>query len=146
VKSLRAVLTKAKNTYRCGNGQVTLVGYSQGAQVVGDTLASSLPASHRAMIGSVIMLADPKRVPKQWHNRMTPKPDNQGVRGSRKVPTAFKGRVSNFCTSDDPICSRNVSTFGTHTTYYRNSKNAWKFAAYHVCHLRTKSRCDWASS
>jgi hypothetical protein len=153
VASLKNVMKAAKHTYKCRNGTVTIVGYSQGAEVVGNTI-NALPADQRALVGSVVLLADPRRALESWHNRLYPRSNWRGVRGARPITSALKWRVSDFCVGNDTVCSADpikpffigVFTKSVHTDNYQKAAVARLAAAYAMCQtaLYSRGECAWA--
>lgn len=129
----------------CPSTETVLVGYSQGAHVIGDVIASStspqLSAAAKSHIKAVALEGDPAyRRDEPWDAAVTPMVGNglfargvgqfssfngSGVRTS--------GRVMSWCSSGDFFCQSNwgsvtVSSSGVsstgmdiHTTSYRNS-------------------------
>lgn len=95
----RANLTAAVTSFRgqCPGSHVTAIGYSGGAQVVGDWRDAN-PGIGNA---NVILVSDP-RAPQGIAAMLPSVPfwwTNQGPRPASPIPT------SNICRTDDPICN-----------------------------------------
>lgn len=120
----------------CHQSHVYLAGYSQGAQVVGDTYLGWLSDSERARITRVVLIGDPKF----WGGQGAPVDDGDynarkhgiaTVAGSQHVWTgADLAKVRSYCANGDPVC--NFSSLGQaagcgisqstcpHTQYMKN--------------------------
>jgi cutinase len=104
----------------CPTKPIILAGYSQGADVVGDTFLS-LDLDEKAHIAAVIMFGDPKFNPAKSQNKV-----NQGnykywfgvatqpVLGRTTPPPRVipdtqqqQSRVHSYCTKGDPVCNFN---------------------------------------
>jgi len=110
VTALRARL--AQTSAACPDTEFVLIGYSQGADVIGDTLASgSVPAADR--IGVVALFGDPA------FNSREPFVTGSfraGVNGVLPRATGalgeFTDRVISFCNRDDNVCQRGATGIG----------------------------------
>jgi hypothetical protein len=105
-------LTGYIETYRytagCPDTKFILSGYSQGAQVVADTV-TSLPAAYRHLVAGVVLFGDP-----QFNGQDTAvdsstfDTDRYGALsstdGTREFPAWLSGQVFSFCHQNDPIC------------------------------------------
>ncbi len=110
VTALRARL--AQTSAACPDTEFVLIGYSQGADVIGDTLASgTVPAADR--IGAVAVFGDPA------FNSREPFVTGSfraGVNGIFPRATGalgqFSDRAVSFCNRDDNFCQRGANGTG----------------------------------
>ena len=117
IRGIKA-LSKSINSFvaACPVSYLALAGFSQGAQVAGDTYLSHMTAALRSRVVGVVMLGDPD------FNGSTPAVDRgtysnkeNGVwafahigrvgHSKRHVPAALADRVSSYCSKGDPICN-----------------------------------------
>ena len=107
-------LTNAVSTFisACPASYVVLAGYSQGAQVVGDTFLSHLTAAQRARIAGIAMLGDADF---NGHSSVDIGSYSSGLSGvwafdhsRRHVANALSNKVASYCTQGDPICNFGV--------------------------------------
>lgn len=101
------------NTYAhdCPRTKFVLLGYSQGAHVVGDlanTIADSSSPVAPDQIAAVGLLADPARNPHSKANRYPDKPVGHGIIGQRAEFGTLTDRSVELCHNLDPVCN----TFG----------------------------------
>jgi Cutinase len=88
-----------------------LIGYSQGAQVVGDTFQKKLTAPQRQRVGGIAMLGDPRFMGSQtggvnvgdYANNLNGIFDVIG--SPRTVLPGQVGKVRSYCALNDPICN-----------------------------------------
>lgn len=97
----------------CPKTQVVLVGYSQGAQVVGDTL-DSLPTALQNQIKALVLFGDPRFNPQLTVDAGTfntslygvwATPGNQAGLQPRQFPSSMTSQVKSYCIAGDPICN-----------------------------------------
>ncbi|MCL1593631.1 MAG: cutinase family protein [Actinomycetia bacterium] len=104
-------------TEACSDTQIVLIGYSQGAQVIKQTMENTVP---NARIASVVLLADPTRDPSQ--SGITRLGDSQNERGGSFGAIALPGYLRtvavDVCVDSDGICERGVFGFFAHTDGY----------------------------
>jgi hypothetical protein len=93
----------------CGSSTyLYLVGYSQGAQVVGDTFQGKLSATQRQRVGGLALIADPRFKGSQtggvnvgdfskYLNGVVPTP--------RTVTAGQVGKIRSYCAKNDPVCN-----------------------------------------
>ena len=99
---------------QCGSTPLFLLGYSQGAQVVGDAYLHEMDAPYQAHVTGVVLLGDPEF----WGGQNAPvavgtyNPFLNGIATSvypssplHKWPAAIAGKVRSYCIEDDPVCS-----------------------------------------
>ncbi len=99
----------------CSNAKIVVVGYSQGAHVVGDVV-EQLTAPNRKTIAAVVLLGDPKFNPKQTLvDRGDFEPGRSGIfqlvvpkSELRQVPSDFVDGVHSYCAAGDPVCNWNA--------------------------------------
>lgn len=95
--------------------QYVLVGYSQGAHVIGDVLAKRVAKDTLARIRAVVFFGDPKFNPKAKEVRELGGFSSvlDGVRGGRKsgALNALRNRVFSFCRKGDIVCQWRLSEY-----------------------------------
>jgi hypothetical protein len=83
---------------------LVLLGYSQGAIVVGDALAA-LGSADAAKVRAVAMFGDPRFNSAERYNVGSFAPNSRGV---NRRPTgqlaAFNARIQNYCNGGDTVC------------------------------------------
>jgi Cutinase len=102
VTALRAEL--AKTNAACPDTRFVVIGYSQGADVIGDTLQSSnVPAADQ--IGAVAMFGDPAFNSKEKFVTGSFRAGTNGI-FPRKTGALneFSSRIVSFCNGDDTFC------------------------------------------
>jgi len=101
----------------CPNEKIVIVGYSQGAQLVGDVLGGGgggslgtatppAPASVTSHIVAAIQFGDPRHLPNKSYNKGTatgatglfPRGANQSIDG-------FASILQSYCDTGDPFCA-----------------------------------------
>jgi hypothetical protein len=91
----------------CPATSMVLVGFSQGAQVVGDDLIA-LTSEERGRIAAVVLLGDPMYRPGLSYDTADGN-DGGGVgvflRLNRQVPDELAPRLHSYCTKGDPVCN-----------------------------------------
>jgi Tol biopolymer transport system component len=108
----------------CSNIKLVLVGYSQGAQVVGDVYQRNLTAQQRARIVGVVLFGDPYFNPNDSAvDQGSFDPTRHGVLGTRaKYAASASTRVFSICHLYDPICQGpGRMKASAHTTYETDS-------------------------
>ncbi|MGI4896220.1 MAG: cutinase family protein, partial [Janthinobacterium lividum] len=117
----------ASQAAACPDQKFVLVGYSQGAWVVGDVLAGSgiapLSATLGAKVAAVVLYGDPFFNAKESFNRGTftagvssPNPRRTGALA------AYASRIADFCNSTDQICQKGAT--GTGHDHYLDTYTA----------------------
>ena len=126
ISALRSRLQSTSTS--CPNIRFVLIGYSQGAQVVGDTLASgSVPAANR--IGAVTVFGDPTFNSAEPFDVGTFQPGRNGLAPRRTgALRTFAGVIASYCRVDDNICQRGASGNG-HLRYSGDRQAAVDFVA-----------------
>jgi acetylxylan esterase len=114
-KAIKALLTGAAR--RCPSQMFVLLGYSQGAEIVGDALGggggsglgpltAGVPAAVARKVVAVIQYSDPRRVPGLPFDKgsargaigMYPRVEEASLAG-------FAARIRSYCDRGDPICA-----------------------------------------
>ncbi|KDR82469.1 hypothetical protein GALMADRAFT_87819 [Galerina marginata CBS 339.88] len=126
-KATIALLTSQAQA--CPNQKIVLVGYSQGAHVVGDALAGGggvsglgaatppIAASIASRVTAVVQLGDPRHIPAQPYDRGTSK--NAGLfprQPNQQYSAILQPRIQSFCDNGDPFCDSG-SNLQVHLTY-----------------------------
>lgn len=122
--SVEAGVTAAKlAVYRtltaCPETRLILFGYSQGAQVIGDTYAG-LTERAREQVGLVVLFADPLYTPGDFLVGYRPGPlTAQGIKGERgRFPHSNSTIVQSWCAPQDAVCQRPPAGFELHGPTY----------------------------
>jgi hypothetical protein len=108
----------------CPKIKLVLVGYSQGAQVVGDVYQRNLTSQQRSRIVGVVLFGDPYFNPNDnAADESSFDPTRHGVLGTRGTyPANANGRVFSICHVHDPICQGPGSIdFNQHGNYQSDS-------------------------
>jgi len=126
--------------------ETTVIGaFSQGAQVVGDTLPM-LNQNVLNHIGYVALYGDPKFNVACGQDRWWVRLSNGctgGILGARNpyMPSVLRNRVGSWCANDDAICSSNpvIAAFGggSHSSVYQNT---WISASASLIASATRSK------
>ncbi len=130
----------ATDVANCPNEQFVLIGYSQGAQVVGDALGgggggnlgtaatAGVPASTAAKILAVIQMGDPRRVPGLSFDVGTD-PGATGLfpRPSSESLSSFAAKFQSYCDTGDPFCAsgNNLSAHLDYTQKYDSAASTF---------------------
>jgi hypothetical protein len=97
----------------CPGSYVVMAGYSQGAQVVGDTYLSHLTVAQQARVSGIAMLGDPDFNGSSPVDIGSYDHTENGVwayaHSKRHVPATLRHNVASYCTQGDPICNFGVS-------------------------------------
>ncbi len=115
VQELRSVL--AQESVRCGASSIVLVGYSQGAQVIKEAVAGSVPD---VRIGALVLLADPTRDPSQpGVTRIgAPSTARGGSFGPLGLPEHLRPLTIDVCVLGDVVCESGRLVIGAHVNGY----------------------------
>jgi hypothetical protein len=110
VTALRAELSKTASA--CPGTQFVLIGYSQGADVIGDTLQSgNVPAADQ--IGAVAMFGDPAFNSREPFVTGSFRAGTNGIFPRRTGALGgFSDRIVSFCNRDDTFCQRGAQGTG----------------------------------
>lgn len=95
---------------QCPDRKIILGGYSQGAQVVGDSLYL-LGDSYTKNISYIALFGDPRFNPTSYAAQGSFSGTNGGVLGMRsEYPAKFTNKIGSWCLKGDPICASNYAT------------------------------------
>lgn len=124
-RALAGQLTRQVTT--CPDQKIVLVGYSQGAHVVGDvlggggggTLGAKTPpvdAAVSARVAAVIQMGDPRFIAGKPFDVGSARTDGLFPRGADQSLDAFADRIQSYCDTGDPFCARGASV-AVHLNY-----------------------------
>ena len=130
---------------------LVLLGYSQGAQVVGDTLvppsqricgqrAGELSRAASDRIVAIVLFGDPRFTQGESYNAGTFDPAEEGL--YPRPPGAldrYADRLKNYCARDDVTCQGSTGNLQAHTSYFNNTMPADAVA--HALHRIRSNRC-----
>ncbi|MEU8816864.1 cutinase family protein [Actinoplanes sp. NPDC048796] len=113
----------------CPDTKLVLMGYSQGAHVIGDVLAGSgrqavstpnqaLDARLAAKVTAVILMGDPRYVAGKSFNAGTSRTNGLFARGNDAALDGFAAKIQSYCDTGDNFCARGAS-LATHLGYTR---------------------------
>jgi acetylxylan esterase len=123
----------------CPSEKVVIVGYSQGAQLVGDVLggggggslgatSAPLPSSISSHIIAAIQFGDPRHLPNLSFDKGTD-PGATGLfpRAASQSINGFAGILQSYCDTGDPFCAGgfNLSAHLDYDTKYDSSANTF---------------------
>ncbi|KKZ62782.1 hypothetical protein EMCG_02893 [[Emmonsia] crescens] len=108
IKALNGLLNTSVTS--CPEAKIVLLGYSQGAHVIGNTLCGGAFAEQGIdlrigdKVTAIIFMADPRHVPGKSFNvgsstrsGLFPRPDSEGC-------DHYASRMKSYCDSGDPVC------------------------------------------
>jgi acetylxylan esterase len=120
---------------RCPNTKVVLLGYSQGANVVGDILAGGgggtlgaaiapLPANVTSHVAAIVTFGDPRHVRNQPSDLGTSVTNGLFPRSNAQLQRlgAFSSAYQAYCDLNDTFCASGIDTI-THLTYLNRYQN-----------------------
>ncbi|KAF9032353.1 cutinase [Panaeolus papilionaceus] len=122
----KTLLTTQANN--CPNQKIVLVGYSQGAHIIGDAVAgggggalgaqtSPVSATIANRVVALVQMGDPRHVPFQSFDRGTSLRDGLYPRlSSQQYSSTLQSRIQSFCDFGDPFCDGGLLTT-VHLTY-----------------------------
>jgi Cutinase len=110
ITALKARLTQTAS--RCAGITFVLIGYSQGAQVIGDTLAAgAVPAAGR--IKAVVFFGDPRFNGREPFDIGSYNRNRNGIfPPALGALNAFAGAIGSYCRVDDTVCQSGASGLG----------------------------------
>lgn len=119
---------------RCPRQKIVLLGYSQGAQVIGDAIAGGgggvlgpevAPVPHRVSrhVTAVIQMGDPRHMAGLPFDVGTSRRNGLFPRAADQQLTRFGRRVRSYCDAGDPFCDSG-KVFPIHLTYLAHYGNA----------------------
>jgi cutinase len=131
---------------------VVLLGYSQGAQVVGDALvppsmrvcgvdAAELSPAASEQIAAVMLFGDPRFTNGEAFNAGTFEPGREGLypRPAGALDR-YADRLRNYCARDDITCQGSEGTMDAHVAYFTNTMPAEAVAF--ATQILLKKRCS----
>ncbi|AEV84107.1 hypothetical protein ACWT_3084 [Actinoplanes sp. SE50] len=118
----------------CPGTRIVLMGYSQGAHVIGDVLAgtgrvagftpnAALSKKTTDHVAAVILMGDPRYVPGKSFNAGTSKTRGLFPRGGDAPLDAFAARTQSYCDTGDTFCAGGRSV-AVHLSYTRRYNTA----------------------
>ncbi|TFK41828.1 carbohydrate esterase family 5 protein [Crucibulum laeve] len=129
----KALLTDQAN--RCPNQKIVLVGYSQGAHIIGDAVAGGgggvglgpttppVPTNIANRVVAIVQMGDPRHVNRQPYNKGTALGSGLFPRlSSQQYSSTLQSRIQNYCDFGDTFCDSGLSTV-THLTYLSRYQN-----------------------
>ncbi|WP_409463764.1 cutinase family protein [Amycolatopsis sp. GA6-003] len=108
----------------CGDQRFVLVGYSQGANVVANSVGIS---SEGALVGAPIVATIPADVAPRVAALLTFGPPIAKL--GKHITGEYEDRTKEFCAVGDPVCRPNGTNVLAHLSYTRNAGEAAAFAA-----------------
>jgi hypothetical protein len=119
---------------RCPDQKFVLLGYSQGAMVIGDALAAPadrtfgpgdvLSGDAASSVAAVVWFGDPRFRSGESYNAGNPSSGANGVYPRRQgALSAFSDRIRDYCASGDPVCQSGSVNYVAHAGY------VWNFTA-----------------
>jgi hypothetical protein len=124
-KALTTELTnEAKN---CPNTKIVMMGYSQGAHVIGDVLAgtgreagftqsAAISSAISDKVKAVILMGDPRYLPGKSFNAGTSKTKGLFPRGNDALLDPLAARIQSYCDTGDTFCASGNSV-AVHLSY-----------------------------
>jgi len=124
----------------CPGEKIVLLGYSQGAQVVGDVLAGGgggslgatsapIPAADAAQVIAAIQFGDPRHQPNLSPIDLGTDPGAQGIFpvGNGQSRAAFGAVLRSWCDTGDPFCAggNNLNAHLQYTNKYDTAANTF---------------------
>ncbi|WP_158888406.1 cutinase family protein [Amycolatopsis anabasis] len=108
----------------CANQRFVLVGYSQGANVVGNSIGIS---SEGAVVGGPIVATIPAELAPRVAALLVFGPPIGKL--GKHITGTYQGRTKEFCAQGDNICEPGGSSVPAHLSYRRNAGEAADFVA-----------------
>ncbi|MEU5550227.1 cutinase family protein [Micromonospora sp. NPDC047793] len=121
---------------QCPGTRFVLMGYSQGADVMGDALAGTgsrlggrtgLPADLATRVSSVLLFGDPSFTAGEPFNVTAGRRSGIFPRGAGRL-NGFADRIQSYCNANDRFCQGGFS-FAAHVNYQGFHPQATRFAA-----------------
>jgi len=131
-----ATMTLLNNQVKaCPSQKIVLVGYSQGAQVIGDAVAGGggavglgpatapVSAAVANKVVAIVQMGDPRHVPGESFDRGTSVRDGLFPRlASQQYSSTLQPRILSFCDFNDPFCDSGADV-EVHLTYLDRDQN-----------------------
>ncbi|WP_436534803.1 cutinase family protein [Actinoplanes sp. HUAS TT8] len=130
----KALTTQLTNeATNCPDTKIVVMGYSQGAHVIGDVLAgtgrvagftqsAAISTGVSDKVVAVILMGDPRYVPGKSFNAGTSQTRGLFARGEDASLDAFTGRTQSYCDTGDTFCASGASV-AVHLSYTRKYNN-----------------------
>ncbi|MEV6348088.1 cutinase family protein [Actinoplanes sp. NPDC051851] len=117
----------------CPNTKIVMMGYSQGAHVIGDVLAGTgrvtgftqadaVSTDVTDRVVAVILMGDPRYVPGKSFNAGTSRTKGLFARGEDASLDAFADRTQSYCDTGDTFCASGASV-AVHLSYTQKYNN-----------------------
>ncbi|WP_203671252.1 cutinase family protein, partial [Catellatospora methionotrophica] len=104
-------------TQTCPSQRYVLIGYSQGAHVIGDTLVSGLSAATKARIKAVVFFADPSYRAGEPYNYGLGQNNGTFARSPGQL-SEFSSRIRSYCFPKDRFCQNDITDTTVHNSSY----------------------------
>jgi len=112
---------------KCPNAKVAMLGFSQGAQIVGDAIAGggiqgisklNLPISRAVsdQVDAMVFYGDPRHNARATYNVGTATTDGAFARPLNQSLSNFASKIQSFCNARDPFCAQG-DDLATHLAY-----------------------------
>lgn len=123
---------------RCPAQKIVMLGYSQGAQIIGDAIAAGgggklgpqtppVPSAVSNHVAAVVQMGDPRHMAGQPFDVGTATHDGRFPRAADQRLAPFAGKVRSYCDTGDPFCDSGRE-MRVHFTYLmKYSDNATRF-------------------
>ncbi|EDR02257.1 carbohydrate esterase family 5 protein, partial [Laccaria bicolor S238N-H82] len=125
-----------KQVAACPNQKIVLVGYSQGAHIIGDAVAGGggvsglgaatppVAAAISDKVVAIVQMGDPRHVPNQPFDKGTSKRAGLFPRQSNQQYSAtLQPRIQSWCDTGDPFCDSGA-VVSVHTSYLTRYQTA----------------------
>jgi len=135
----RALTTEVTDeATNCPATKIVMMGYSQGAHVIGDVLAgtgrvagftqfAAVSTDVSDKVRAVVLMGDPRYVPGKSFNAGTSKTRGLFARGNDASLDAFAARTQSYCDTGDTFCAsgNSVAVHLSYTGKYNNAAEAF---------------------
>ncbi|CAM4075385.1 cutinase family protein [Kibdelosporangium persicum] len=108
----------------CPNQRFVLVGYSQGANVVSNSIGVS---SAGAPVGAPIAATIPAPIEPRVAAVVVFGPPIGSI--GKHITGTYQSRTKEYCAQGDPVCERGGNDVGAHLSYFRDADDAAAFVA-----------------
>jgi len=135
---------------KCGNAKIVLLGYSQGAQVVGDVLCGGggaiglgpltdpLEDQYMKRVVAAVQMGDPRFMPNQPWDAGTSNTGGVFPRGPDRTCDKVGDKIRSYCDQFDPFCSVPGLDYDLHASYNsRYNEDAFQFVQGKVKYAKT---------
>lgn len=130
----RALTTELTNeATNCPQTKIVMMGYSQGAHVIGDVLAGTgkvagftsfapISATIANKVAAVVLMGDPRYLPNKSFNAGTSKTKGLFPRGNDALLDPLAARIQSFCDIGDTFCAggNSIAVHLSYTGKYNN--------------------------